>query len=74
MKPQSDKTAMKALDLAESAGHGNLPYSVGVRLALEQASDPRAMRSANPDFYSSEFWAEMIAGYDFAKKITAAMG
>lgn len=74
MRHQIDRIGTKAYELAESAGHGNLPYSVGVRLALEQASDPRAMRESNPDFYSSEFWEEMIAGYDFAKKITAAMG
>lgn len=74
MRPQSDRIGTKACELAASAGHRNLPYSMGIRLALENAESPEACRKINPEFYSVEFWAEMIAGYDFAKKITAAMG
>lgn len=74
MNPQRDRIGTKACELAASAGHGNLPYSMGIRLALENADSPESCRRVNPDFYSVEFWAELIAGYEFGKRITAAMG
>lgn len=65
----TDRIANKAWNIAERAGHNNLPYSMGVRMALTEESDPREIQQINPEFYSADFWKEMISGYDFAKAI-----